>query len=311
MASNSVGPHAGESRMLCTYAAESGPPVMAAAVAWWAAPTALASASFFDTSKLEAWGACAAGLLLVAVVSGARHAVRPVKHPAFFVILRMLAAMALVLPYFGVMHGDWTLSAGTVAAPVDCAEVRVTVVHYIVLCGAFVMASAFWRLATIAAALSAALGAVECAHVTSTLAAPGTGAWGQRLGAYGFLVAAAICIAVLVVRMRRARGESTRTLWERRIEPRSIPLAVLLSFVPGLGFYYATPGRKNMGWLSVFLCATGAAYVVFVGLWQQVWYYGSPSARAGPQLFLLSYCLLLSVGMALAIVAMTRSRPLS
>jgi len=268
--------------------------------------------SFFDTAKVESWGAWMAGVLLVAVVAGARHAVRPVRHPSFFVLLRALAAVTMGLPFLGVVHGLWSFAASRTSEAIYCGDARVNVVYYMALCGAFLMVSAFWRPSAFAAGLVAALGAVECAHVAYALGLPPGEVWGQSLGAGGFLLTVAVCVLIVILPTAHAPLGSTRDRWAKRLQQRSLALALALSLVPGLGIYYVSPGRRSRSqWLVAFLCATAAAFVIFVPFWDRVLFYNDPRSHAGWPLFLAAYCLLFATGVALTVVLFTRRQHFS
>ena len=266
-------------------------------------------ASFFDTRPTESWAAWAAGVLLVLVVGGTRHAVRSVKHPKAFLLLRGLAAVLLGLPFAGVLHGQWEFSTGS-APHVSYDEIRWGIVLYVAICDAVLILSAFRRIAAIAAAFFAALGLVACAHVSQALNLPSEAVWGQTLGMVGFLAAVGACVPLLLLKLKLP-GYSSRELWEGRLKERKLWLAALLSVVPGLGYWYAMPARHQQGRLLAFLSAAAAAYILFVPLWRRVLFYGSRAAGIGPWLFFLCYALQVAAGLCLAIARITGKRRLS
>jgi hypothetical protein len=235
--------------------------------------------------------------------------VRNVKFPRAFLLQRGLAAVLLGLPLAGVLHGQWAFSTGTVPH-VGYDEIRWGIVFYIAICDALLMFSAFRRIAAIAAAFFAALGLVECAHVSRALDLPSGAVWGQTLGMIGFLAAVGACVPILVLKLKPP-GYSSRELWEGRLRERELWLAVLLSVVPGLGYWYAMPARHQQGRLLAFLSATAAAYILFVPLWRRVLFHGSGVAGIGAGLFFLWYALLVTAGLCLAAAHITKKRRLS
>jgi len=261
--------------------------------------------SFFGRHPAEMWCAWAGATILVGLVCGARQSARPVLHPNRFVVLRLIAALALGLPFVAVLYGRWEFApVGAGGHAANCAHIRMGVALFVMLCDALLMGSALWGLVGIAVGVCAGQAAVECLHVAAVLGVPSRAAWAQYVAMAGFLLVA--LLAVPITGLRSRRRPAARDVWERSFHRRSFATALLLSVVPGLGGYYATRAHREMEWLTGFLGALGAGYVLLVPLWRRVLFYGTPQAGAGPVMFLLLYVILAATAASIALPRMKR-----
>ena len=265
-----------------------------------------------DTLRVHAtelWGAWMAVIVLVFVLSSARHVLKPIGRSAVPILLRGIVAVCYGLPLIAVLYGQWVFPEDPSPPMVQRVfeSERIWTLVHIIVGTAFLSASVFLRSAILGAAFFSALGWVNHAQFPLAIHPPTGSLWAQKLGHVGFLLAFVACVVVLLTSRAPQRPVTGRDMLISRLRARSTALALALSVMPGLGWLYATRWRGGYGWFLLFLCTPLAAYVVFVPLWQQILFRGSPHAWVGSLFFLLSYVAAFTASAAMAYVAASRT----